>query len=267
MDPQQTPKARATRLRAALKEAFDGHKFGVTSRNTGSDYGWITVRWHDGPTRDAVRAVAEPYGSATERGHGLELVRAYSPGVQAEADRIWDEAAAPTPEKKVYADTNEGHGHYHAWDHEGREVPAGTETSQKQWLIDHVILAAQGHGTAHPGPTEPEPEHTRPATDGAQRKWTVLGLLDVMAQHVKALPDEVFEPPTSDGQTERLGVLVAGATLAEVSALYAAVQTAVRRPDKAEAATALVDDTVTRLATGQNPVLRSIAQKRKEAGQ
>ncbi len=47
-------------FRAELKASFPGVKFSV-KRSRGTGYGWVSVRWVDGPAYDDVNAIASKY--------------------------------------------------------------------------------------------------------------------------------------------------------------------------------------------------------------
>ncbi|MET7814263.1 LPD29 domain-containing protein [Streptomyces sp. NPDC005395] len=267
MDDDSTPKARAARLRAALREAFDGHRFSVTSESRGRHAGWLTVKWDDGPTLAAVHDVAEPFRLDWT---GVDTIRRFSADIGKQLDDIWKTADKARPHRAF----GDGSGRFHEWQHDGHTVPAGTPWDQKAWLADHVVLPPLGQGAAmdpNRPAAEPDPEHDRPSSDeqpktdvslaAVQRRDTALALTRVMREHLQGLPDHWWEPVTDADQTGRLGVLVAGAVLAELSGLTAALaHLAISRNDAdTEAAAGLAHDTIDRLTTAQNPVLKQVA--------
>ncbi|WP_323452009.1 LPD29 domain-containing protein [Streptomyces yaizuensis] len=280
------PKARAARMRAALRPRYHGVTFSVTSCNRGSDYGNLTVTWTDGPTEEEVRRFAAPYGTRTLRYGGIQTSRSFSPEVQDAAEAIWTTAAASTPEKKIYP-SNEAHGWYEAWDHEGVTVPKGTDWGQKKWLIDNVILPTLGQGAAMTAPEEPvpgEPEQAgdidparekprlhavpeRPpvAGEGAGRKETVLGFLNTLAGDIRSTPDDLWELPEQDQDVLRIisrtGTLVTGALLAELTVLMNAVAHTHADPSTAGASSKLTLQMIGRLARAETPVLRAALGK------
>ncbi|MFJ9719918.1 LPD29 domain-containing protein [Streptomyces sp. NPDC101213] len=262
MENGNSAKARAARLRAALNEAFDGHRFSVTSINRGRHSGWITIRWEDGPTEAAVRRIAAPHSL---QGRAIDTQRTFGADTGKQLDALWNAA-----ETEV---TKPGTGIFRAWQHEGRTVPEGTPWDQRTWLADHVVLPAQGQGTAMDPAAEPEPEHERPApaepaSEAAQRRTTALALLTAMAGHVRTLPESWWEPATDTDQTCRLGTLVGGAVLAELSGLTSALAHLARvsDPAKRQSAHGLLTDTIDRLVTANNPVLRQVAPLMKDNG-
>lgn len=64
-----TVKETAAALRKNLHATFPGTKFSVRMA-TGTAYGWIDVRWTDGPTSEQVNAVTREYES--ERFDGMD---------------------------------------------------------------------------------------------------------------------------------------------------------------------------------------------------
>lgn len=66
--PRLTVKASTAALRAGLRLAFPGTKFAVRMAR-GTAYGWVDVRWTDGPTDTSVRAITDMFQS--ERWNGM----------------------------------------------------------------------------------------------------------------------------------------------------------------------------------------------------
>ncbi|MEU6932785.1 LPD29 domain-containing protein [Streptomyces sp. NPDC046374] len=278
------PKERASQLRRALRNRYQNVTLRVTSVNAGTEYGGITIKWTDGPTRNEVDQFAKPYGDRALRYGGITCERDLSTTTRQIVTDIWDAAAAPTPDRKIYP--AEGGGLFREWDHEGHTVPEASSWLQKVWLADHIVLPANGQGIAMN--TEPEPEHEHDKTEprpalrvlpgeakpsaGAQRKETAIGLLRTMAHHIEQMPESMWEIPVKlpEEPTEaeklwnlqRVSNLVTGAVVAELSGLVSATHgtRAVDVPSKQANAQALVRLTIERMVTASNPVLRAVAQ-------
>lgn len=60
MSATATVKETATALRTNLRTAFPNTRFSVTM-SKGTAYGWLNVRWTDGPPSEAVEAITRKY--------------------------------------------------------------------------------------------------------------------------------------------------------------------------------------------------------------
>ena len=58
-----TTKETAAALRSELRRSFPGVAFSVTM-DRGTAYGWLSVRWTDGPAYDVVRGICDRYESS-----------------------------------------------------------------------------------------------------------------------------------------------------------------------------------------------------------
>lgn len=93
-----TVKDAAAAIRADLKAAFPATKFSVR-KGTGTASAWIDVAWSDGPNRDMVRDITDPYKEFGSPVEGVSLDRALSKSVLMQAQ---DLARAEVPDLAVF---------------------------------------------------------------------------------------------------------------------------------------------------------------------